>query len=441
MLDFLKILITDENQISSIYNHELLNEYSLTNKSRINKNTGLSEVYQAKECKYYKDVFFCFYPNKLEILFKPHYYYNDTLHNANDFKVLDCIKTLRDFAQMFSLSTDEIRIINIEFGVNALSPIDCKNLITYAEYHDKNQFRTTNDNLIYSKISLKYNKQGKGNTYKMIKFYAKGIQFAEYANINTFRFEVKSKRTKYIKSLGVFTYADLLRPETYKILANNILLEFDKVLILDVDVNKDCLSVKDNKRLTEYLNPIKWFKALQGHRNTFNNHKKNYIKLLDKTGNNIHVELREIISDKLDYLLKGCADLTPLTITEDCAILSSSIIRNCTTSSIQQPIKQCKLTGVDISMQKKESCYLSHTGLWHLYNNDFKQFDEVKRRYLSSKWIGFDIDIQVKEIAHNIRTRINDKAKRERSNYIKNRNQFNLFTNRVNNIISTHYGI
>jgi hypothetical protein len=56
-----------------------------------------------------------------------------------------------------------------------------------------------------------------------------------------------------------------------------------------------------------------------------------------------------------------------------------------------------------IQMQK-DSQMLSHTGLYYYYKTDRKVFEEVKRKYLSNKWIKADHKKQIQEIAHNIRT-------------------------------------
>jgi len=92
-------------------------------------------------------------------------------------------------------------------------------------------------------------------------------------------------------------------------------------------------------------------------------------------------------------------------------------------------------------MQKAKSCYLSHTGLWHLLYNNVNLFEDVKRKYLSGKWIDSDIGIQIREIAHNIRTKFNDSIKKERKVYLKEVGQYDIFTNQANNILAVHYGI
>ena len=83
-------------------------------------------------------------------------------------------------------------------------------------------------------------------------------------------------------------------------------------------------------------------------------------------------------------------------------------------------------------MQKTESLYLSHTGLWSLLQNDVNLFHEVRRKHLSSKWIDSDITTQIREIVHNIRTKYNDKIKKERKKYLQAVGQYDMFTNRAN---------
>lgn len=54
-------------------------------------------------------------------------------------------------------------------------------------------------------------------------------------------------------------------------------------------------------------------------------------------------------------------------------------------------------------MQKSDSILLSHTGLRYYLKTDVKIYNEVKRKYLSKKWIDTNVETEIKEIAHNIR--------------------------------------
>ena len=75
----------------------------------------------------------------------------------------------------------------------------------------------------------------------------------------------------------------------------------------------------------------------------------------------------------------------------------------------------CKITGFDISMQKDNSLLLSHTGLQHYYKTNKMLFEQVKRKYLSEKWVYYDLKTQITRIAHNIRnTRSNGNIKQKK---------------------------
>lgn len=84
----------------------------------------------------------------------------------------------------------------------------------------------------------------------------------------------------------------------------------------------------------------------------------------------------------------------------------------------------CKVTGVNISMQKKNSILLSHTGLKYYYETDKRIFEQIKRRYLSKIWFTSNFEIQIKEIAHNIRN--TDSNQRIKQNKLYNSQQINL---------------
>lgn len=147
MIDFLKILVTDTAFIEKIYNDDRL----IFHNSREKLSHFDFETIHSKVTRIYKGILFCFNDNGLEILFRPHYYFNDNIHNANDFTVKDCIQVINDFIEMFDIDKPEqFRIINLEFGVNVISDIPVQDLITRAEYHGKNRF-LIDSGLKYSK--------------------------------------------------------------------------------------------------------------------------------------------------------------------------------------------------------------------------------------------------------------------------------------------------
>lgn len=330
MIDFLKILIKDE---------VLVNRFKTDSRLFFhNRRERLShfdfETIYAKETKQYKGILFCFFECKLEILFRPHYFFNANLHNANDFSMQDCISVLNEFINEFQIVSelDKFQIINLEFGINPISPVCVQDLITYAKYHQKNEF-VNDDGLRFSKKSYRTNKNGTANQYKIIKLYAKSIQFPNYCALNTFRFEIKSKKSKYINSLGIRYLNDLLKPEIYQKLKSEIVNEFKQILILDNNHQYQNLNTRQKEKLKHYLNSDSWYKIVQNniYRNKFSRAKKQYIDLLDKSGQNIHCELFDIVQKKLDFLtVKIGAVLPTFPEVKRGAYFPINIMRNCT---------------------------------------------------------------------------------------------------------------
>jgi len=427
MTDLLKLLILNDTEyITYLYNHELLKEYQTTTKTK--NELGIDFLYY-NQIKEYNGVYFMFYSNdkqevftKCEILMKPHYYFNDNIHNANDFTAIDSINVLTTFAELFKLPLSEIKVLNIEYGTNFLSHIKATDVITYATHQNKNIFITTSDNLRYSKISFKPNKRGQANKYKRSKFYAKGIQFPEYTDIDTLRYEIKSKETKYIKTqLNIHTYTDLLKQETYLTFAEKLLQEFKEVLILDADNIGNNLTPKEMIKLSKFNNPLFWEKKLQESKNSFNQNKKRYNILLNKTGTNLHQELTKTLEIKLTQLTKECAVSTTIEQQKECAYSTVYINGNGTNNNNYK----CMVTNLDISMQNADSKMISTKGIKHYYDTNRKTFDLLVNKYLSNKWINSDVDKKIFEIYHNIRNTKSNSLIRQNRLYPKN--QIQLF--------------
>ncbi len=432
MLDYLKVLCSDTKYAKKLYNNPLLRMYSKNQNFRNNLNKETNATKQATHIKIYKEILFCFFTKdevftKLEILIKPHYYFNNNLHNANDFTVLNCINTLTEIKELFNLPADKLTILNIEFGINALSPIDCRDLILSAIYHEKNEFINSSDSLKFSKISFKHHKNGKANKYKQIKFYAKGLQFLDHTDINTFRFEIKSKERKYIKALGIYNYADLLKIETYNTLANVVKLEFKKVLILDINNKGLNLTNKELLKLNEYLNTIKWVKSLQGSRNLFNKKKVDYQRLLNKTGNNIHTQLNIIVGNKLKELLKKGAISTHNNTSKKGAISDVYIIG---IGTHQLEIKNCIVTGIGLNKENNGSKYIKTKTLRHLKKYDEQKFSElcsILLKNCNSNHTKYESNI-ITHLAKQIRNKVYNKQVFRNSGYNRKiyTNQFEI---------------
>ena len=277
MIDFIKIKITDEALINQVWSNEIL-EYDGKSEKRFNDE--LKELVKKK----YKNLYFTKYQDRIEISGSLHYYFNNGIHNSNDFSVKECINTIMQIRDLFMLDLEKCKLINLEYGVNIIPSIDVEDLVHNIMYHDKRQFTRPTKHFYY-KIA--------GNeAYKHVKAYNKSVQFPSLCN-NTFRFEVKSKQSKYINSLDLFTLNDLAVTGTYNRLMEELIKEWDNVLLFDLSKNID----------KKYLNTYFWEDILKnGNRNKFNNQKKRYY---DKLGNNnLHSQIRKTLIQKIQFLKK-----------------------------------------------------------------------------------------------------------------------------------------
>ena len=275
MLDFIKIKITDDTLINNIWSNDLL---LYDGKSEKRFNDEIKELMIKK----YKNIYFTKYHKRIEISGSLHYFSNNCVHNSNDFSITECINTINDLKDLFNLDLHKCKIINLEFGVNIVPCINVEDLVHNLMYHEKRQFNRPTKHFYY-KIA--------GNeAYKHIKAYDKSVQFPNFCK-NTFRFEVKSKQSKFINSLKLFTLNDLTNKSIYNYLSNVLIKEWDKVLLFDL-----------SKKIEEkYFNTVFWEDILKnGNRNKFNNQKIRYYKKLGTE--NLHSQIRKILMEKLQSL-------------------------------------------------------------------------------------------------------------------------------------------
>lgn len=384
----------------------------------------------------------------VEICFSPHYLFNNDLHNGNDLTPLDAIKTIKEAFSKIGITENEMidfKVVNIEFGLNIIPETDIKNLINGILFYKKTPF-------IIPNTEQPYFKKSDATNYKHLKAYAKGLQFPQYGiNPNTFRFEVKSKQAKNIKRYGIYTTTDLLNLKTYNRLGQTLLNEWENVLITNLE--HDLKDLKPDE--VQFVQSVKtidfWIDLIeQKHRNTFQINKEKYYKIVG-TKNNLRHLIKLQIIDKL-FSFSKCAYSTQRTPTNtekpdsikyvpnrinlEYAHFERNIkvkIHQHRRRKHQRHRRQCKVTRLDISMQKKGSKFLCFTGLKWYKETAPETYEKLCTEYLTEKNKTETIDRQLYYIAHNIRNKKtnpnhNPKYSRKRfeqRNYHPNQLQFN----------------
>jgi len=312
MIDFLKIQINDTNEIERLWARDELVFHDY--KERLSHFDF--ETLTTKSTKQYQGILFCKFETKLEILLRPHYQFNHNLHNANDFGIADCIQLLQSLMRDLEIKAPEqYKIVNIEFGANLVLANYGKELVQYACYWKKTLLQNLDD-MAYFKRNSSPNLNGRTNNFKIIKLYSKGVQFPQFCNKNTIRFEIKSKQYKYIKTLGVESFLDLLNVEVYSNLKNELVNASKHLLFLDQTIDTSKLDIREANQLKKYLNPFNWYKVGVAKGNGFWEQKKRYLGLLKRNDLDVHNDFTNELVKKLEKLSlkevdEKCMNSTP----------------------------------------------------------------------------------------------------------------------------------
>ncbi len=418
MGDGIKLQIKDMQEIEKIWSHPDLSYGS--EHTYLNKSSGeLKSVIK----KTYFNLNFTRYGDRLEIDGSLHKLFNGGLHNANDFTVLDCINTIKRLCRQLGMNPQLCRVIGLEFGVNIICPIEVSSLVKWLRFYHRNQF------IKYPKLVQCY---FAGTDYFGVKAYNKTLQFPEYAKPNLFRFEGKTRQSKYLKSKGIETLNDLLNPSVYELLSRIIIAEWESVLVFD----------KRGKKGLRFCNTDFWLDIIEDkHRNTFLNAKKKYYKVLGQKG--LHNLITAAIERKLNFL-NQCADSTisefenvTECLPDNFLKTTNSLVHIPTIVKVEKTLKEgldnthtCLVTGLDISVQKRESKFISTTGLeWYRIHNT-ATYEQLESKYLTPKMRTRSTAEQIYYIAHNIRNSatngIHNRRRFEKRNYHPKQMQFNF---------------
>ena len=348
-----------------------------------------------------------------------HNYFNKGLQNYNDFGFCDLLETLQKLEKVYHIPP-ETRLNSIEIGLNLLlnkNPLFYLNSFIFHKGQpftmERDQFRTFRT-CSHQRFS--------------IKVYDKGKQFKLGRKVNLLRFEIHIKRMEHLKNMGINTLNDLKNPLKYRLLGDEILKIFEEITIGNPEHEPRNLSPRDNELFIKGHNPNYWGDILpvstdypQGNKNPeYRRKRKEYDrkmsrfeKLLNRTGaNSLKHELGALIKNKIQYLLlKKRGKLTTIKKKETAENVTGE--------------RFCKITGIDITHQKKGSCFLSERTVKEIFNNDPATFKELERLFHGkNKTIGK----RFYSIAHNIRNSESNPKRKERMKNLSSGIQLSLFT-------------
>ncbi|MFV0151112.1 hypothetical protein OBJ95_12740 [Empedobacter falsenii] len=275
MVDFLKLISNSKDIIDKILNRKDL--------EKIEQKVNVIEVFEIKKYKLRFEFRKAWENNQhigyssVEIRLKPHYVFNNHLHNANDFNPSDCICVINEVFSFLSIQQNEFKefyVINIEIGLNMIINRDVESFMNGVIYYKKSPFKINKN--INSKIS-------DTSERKQIKIYAKGLQFQDLKeiNINTIRYEIKSKKSNYIKkTLGIETLDKLLLTKTYSNVFSELIKELKYILIIDINPNLKGQG-KENRNYLTKTSKVNYWKGLtdEKYKSQFDYERKKYNRI------------------------------------------------------------------------------------------------------------------------------------------------------------------
>lgn len=331
-----------------------------------------------------------------------HKYWNDGAHNYNDFNNEAVLFILNDLNTKFDIDPSKCILKCLEIGINITPLVPTNEILDNCLLHKTKPFE-------YQKNSDEGKYKQVQHSQYIIKIYNKALHYKSKGfkiKDEIMRFEIKYTKMQKLNEKGIFSLQDLINYglQNFK---DTVLKEWQNVLFYDNTIQIDPLSSRSKKALLQYSNPNYWTGLLANNQTkNFTYHKNKLKKIVSKNSKKIQDLTAETIGKKIDFLNSKTIQIDPLTI------MSKRIVFN-DDNDTKKHI--CKVTGFNISMQKENSILLSHTGLKYYYNTDKRIFEQIKRRYLSKIWFKSNFEIQIKEIAHNIRnTNSNLRIKQKR---------------------------
>lgn len=342
MIDYVKLQINSKIFVDNLRRNQLINI-----KNESDDNTGELEKQRAK----YRNIQFLLYPDgKVIIEGSLHKYYNEGIHNFNDFGFSELQEVIKDLSQKFDLEPQTAFIHGFEFGVNILTDLNPSEVLKMIVFYGKNSV---------NKMTVSANNSDGiicKQTNHVLKIYNKGLQYKQPENI--LRVEEKILRMRKIEHLNFKTLHDLTIKHKIESLGKP-LLEMFEMLIIHEPINQKELSKPDLKLYEQAGNPRYWESLSRSQRCK----KRAKYEALIQTYSTTKVKetLKLKIAEKWDAMLKNGYEYTGLEKTLESYENTGSIegIRNHLFDNTFVFKKYCLSCGRDITHQRVNSKFCS----------------------------------------------------------------------------------
>ncbi|MEH6769453.1 hypothetical protein [Maribacter arcticus] len=313
-----------------------------------------------------------------------HKYWNKGAHNFNDFGINEIAEVRENLKELFNIDFVNCILKQLEIAVNLLPPALTRKILRFSLLHKTNELKS-----IYTKDEGNYIQTK--NQRHFIKLYDKRTHYQNKGfeiDKDIFRIEKKYSKMVELNNKGIYNLNDLIKHDLIHF-KGDLLNLWNSVLFYDWTV------LDGTKYKNTYSNVNYWLDLAENNYSNFKYHKRNLNNIVNKNPQNIKKKIAELISNKVDLLNSNTTQINPLYIG------LKTVVSTPTETDKNRRI--CLVTGLNISMQKTDSILLSHTGIRYYLKTDLKVYNEIKRKYLSTKWNDAEKETQIKELAHNIR--------------------------------------
>lgn len=233
-----------------------------------------------------------------------HKYFNDGLHNFNDFTESDSKATIVKLCDDFAIKPNAFILENLEIGINFKPPISTNDILDLCFFHSTKPFTSEKDNQTGRYIQCEH-------SHYIIKIYNKALQYSSLGydiNKDIMRFEIKFTVMERLNKLGIKTIADLLNFD-FKKFKSLLLKEWDKVLLFDK-------SIMHKKGFNQkYASDIYWKELLKRESHSaYYKHKRKLNEFTLKNSDNLKGKVKIAMDNKIDFLIsKGtCFERLPI---------------------------------------------------------------------------------------------------------------------------------
>ena len=223
---------------------------------------------------------------RVEVKGSLHKFYNNGLHNADQYTVNDLLLTLNRLVTDYGFDLFSSKINNIEFGVNIELPFAISQVFANLICHKNQPFQVDSHSQTpyYVCNWQRYT----------VKIYDKGKQQGLGGNLLRFEIRVRKMRVfRTVTGVQLHTLADLLNVANYGPLGALLVDAFDDILFDDPAINPKTLTAKERALYQQCRNPRYWHtpdgltpKQAAAHRQRLSRNKDRFRALLSQHGSN-----------------------------------------------------------------------------------------------------------------------------------------------------------